>query len=250
MLLSVVNPIAGVGKTTVSLNLAASLATAEQKVLLIETTPQKTPTGKASIGDVLFGKATLGQAINPFPTVPKMDVISADYDLSQLDLHLLYAEEREQRLWQELQRVEDEYDFIIMDSPSALGLMTINILVATQGVIVPISPASYTRAELQQLIHTFAVVRENMNKRLFLAGMVLNMLDEDNEADTQVEMEVRRDFGKQNIFAKSIANSVSIVKAGIIGIPVLFHDAACAGAQAYLWLAQTLLDKDRLRGKA
>lgn len=253
MRIAVMNQVSGVGKTTVAINLAASLAIAEHRVLLIYATPtpvldETRACQMHSLSDVLASKVPFSQALVSMPAIPNLDVVSGDYRLWQFDYSTTQKQQPLLCLQHELQKINSIYDFIIIDSPSSLGMLTLNILVATQGVIIPVSPTnpasstSYVKAELQQLIHVMAAIRKESNPRLRLLGILLNKCDQNSPADKNTEQEVLDDFGVQNVFARVIASSTSVARAGLLGIPVLLHDAGCAGAQSFLWLAQALME--------
>lgn len=247
MRIAVLNQVSGVGKTTVATNLAASLAIAEQRVLLIYATPtpvlDETKTQQMhSLSDVLAGKVSFSQALVSMPTIPNLDVVSGDYRLWQFDYSTTHKQQPLLCLQRELQKITAIYDFIVIDSPSSLGMLTLNTLVATQGVVIPVSPANYVKSELQQLIYVLSVVRKEYNPDLRLLGILLNKCDQNSQADMSTEHEVQNDFGVHNVFARVIANSTSVVRADLLGLPVLLHDAGCAGAQSFLWLAQALLE--------
>ncbi|MDE3269996.1 MAG: ParA family protein [Pseudomonadota bacterium] len=245
MRIAVLNPVASVGKTTVATNLAASLAIADQRVLLIYATPtavldETRAQHRHSLSDVLTGKVSFSQALVSTPAIPNLDMVSGDYRLWQFDYHSTQQQQPMLCLERELHKIAASYDFIVIDSPSSLGMLTLNALVAARGVIIPVAPANYVKSEVQQVIQVMAAVRKRYNQELGLLGVLLNNCDHQNQADKSTEQEVQNDFGVQNVFARVIAKSSSVVRAGLLGMPVLLHDAGCVGAQSFLWLAQSL----------
>ena len=237
--IAVLNPVLGVGKTTVATNLAASLAIAEHRVLLVYATPtavldETKARQMHSLSDVLAGKVSFSQALVSMPTLPNLDMVSGDYRLWQFDYSTIHEQHPLLRLQRELQKLSSIYDFIVIDSPSSLSILTLNILVAAEGVIIPVAPADYVQSELQQLMHIMSAIKKEYNPSLNLLGILLN------RCNSSAKQEVQNDFGVQHVFARAIADSPSVVRAGLLGLPVLLHDAGCAGAQSFLWLAQTL----------
>jgi len=246
--ISVSNQKGGVGKTTSTVNLAASLAVAGYQTLLIDMDPQ----GNASSGsgidarscpctiyDVLMGAAELSQATHP-TEMENLWVIPSHVDLVGAEVELVGESNREQRLKSAIARVRDQYDYILLDCPPSLGLVTLNALSAADSVLIPVQCEYYALEGLGQLTKTLELVRRQLNPELAVLGVLLTMADRRNNLCRQVMAEVRKHFGDQ-VFETTIPRNITLAEAPSHGRPILLYSIASTGAQAYLNLAQEVL---------
>jgi chromosome partitioning protein len=244
--LAIANQKGGVGKTTTSVNLAASLATAERKTLLVDTDPQanassgvgvRPRTVERSLYDALTGRLSVEEVILQ-TEVSGLDLLPATQDLVGVELELIDADDRATRLRTTLEPLRSRYDYIILDCPPSLGLITLNSLTAADEVLVPMQCEYYALEGLTQLMATIDRVRDLYNPQLTVAGIVLTMYDTRNSLTHQVAQEVRDHF---HVFDAIIPRNVKLSEAPSHGKPALLYDIQCKGAQGYLSLARELL---------
>jgi chromosome partitioning protein len=251
-ILAVSNQKGGVGKTTTAINLAASLAAAEQKTLLIDLDPQgnagsglgvdrTTLTG--SIYDCLVNDRPLGEVVQP-TELRFLDVVPATPDLTGAEVELVNVDARELRLKRALAEVAASYDYVLIDCPPSLGLLTLNALVAADAVLIPLQCEYYAMEGLAQLLSTVEAVQGSLNKRLEVEGIVLTMFDPRANISHQVADEVRRVFPKL-VFDAVIPRNVRLAESPSFGKPVLLYDIRSKGCEAYLQLAQEVLRRPR-----
>lgn len=248
--LAITNQKGGVGKTTTAINLAASLAAAERRVLAVDMDPQGNLTsglgmrraGLASVYEAIAGDRGLGELIVP-SDFENLDVIPSDRHLAGAEVELVALERREYRLRDVLGDGTDGYDYVIVDCPPSLGLLTLNALVAAQRVLIPLQCEYFALEGLAELTATLRRVKSLLNPELDVEGVLLTMVDERMNLTQQVMGEVREHFGP-TVFRTTIPRSVRLGEAPSFGKPIIAYDIRSKGAQAYLGLAQELLERE------
>lgn len=248
-ILAITNQKGGVGKTTTTVNLAASLAAARQRVLLIDLDPQGNATMgsgvdkrdlQASVYDVLLGTKTIAQARAHSETA-KYDVLPANRDLAGAEIELVDVGHRETRLRDAVQAVANEYDYVLIDCPPALNLLTLNGLCAAKSVMIPMQCEYYALEGLSDLVNTIRKVRANLNPELEIEGLLRTMFDPRNMLAQQVSDQLQEHFGNK-VYRTVIPRNVRLAEAPSYGVPALYHDKLSKGTQAYLALAGELLN--------
>lgn len=250
--LAVANQKGGVGKTTTTINLAACLAALQLRTLVVDLDPQgnassglgvSRETLKASVYDVLAGDIEASEAI----LETKQDglhLLPANTELAAAELELVHVEEGREFLVRELLKdVRDRYDYILIDCPPSLSLLTLNALVAADAVLVPVQAEYYALEGLARLQDTLELVRKHLNPSLVLDGLVLTMHDNRNNLARQVEEDVRAHFGER-VYQTVIPRNVRLSEAPSFGQPIISYDVSSRGARAYLALAREFVERD------
>jgi len=255
--LAIANQKGGVGKTTTAINLATALAACEKRVLLIDLDPQGnattglgvSPEGRARNSyHVLIGEASLVEAMVE-TVVPGMLVVPSDVNLSGAELELIDMPRREHRLALNIAAVRQRFDYILIDCPPALGLLTLNALVAADAVLVPLQAEFYALEGLSHLIRTIERVKRHLNPKLEIHGIVLTMFDRRNNLCDMVARDVRAHMGAA-VYETVIPRNVRVSEAPSHGKPVLLYDMHCAGSQAYIRLAREVLQREQAHSAA
>lgn len=249
-IIAVTNQKGGVGKTTTAVNLSACLAAADKKTLLIDMDPQGNATSglgvdkeelEASLYDCLITNIPLAEVIRP-TMVEGLFIVPATIDLAGAAIELVSLEEREHILHKLLEQVAGDYDYILIDCPPSLGLLTLNALVAARSVLIPVQCEFYAMEGLAQLMQTVEMVRDNMNQELHLFGVVLTMFDSRTNLAGQVAGEVRKYF-ERTVFDTVIPRNVRLSEAPSYGEPIICYDPRSRGAAVYTQLAEEVIQR-------
>ncbi len=248
-IISIANQKGGVGKTTTTINLSSLLAAAEKRTLLIDIDPQANSSSglsvtnhNPSVYEVLVGTKNIKEVIiNTF--MPFLDMLPSNINLVGAEIEMVDMENRETLLKRAIQNVTDSYDYVLIDCPPSLGLLTLNSLTASDSVLIPVQCEYFALEGLGQLLNTINIVKKHFNKDLTIEGVLLTMFDQRLRLSHQVAEEVRKYFGEK-VFNTVINRNVRISEAPSYGKPIILYDAISSGAQNYMQLASELLERN------
>jgi chromosome partitioning protein len=256
--IAIVNQKGGVGKTTTAINLGASLAVAERRTLIVDIDPQanassglgfeRTP-DTPTIYDVLIGAKTLGEAVHKGIHFPLLDLVPSTRDLVGAEIEMVGMFSRESVLRRALEDVRPSYDYVLLDCPPSLGLLTLNTLTAADSVLIPIQCEFYALEGLSQLLNTIRLVQRALNPALKIEGVLLTMFDQRLNLSNQVAKDAREYFGSK-VFSTAIPRNVRLAEAPSFGEPILHYDVLSKGAQSYLALAKEFLQGEKVSSVA
>ncbi|MCL5034871.1 MAG: AAA family ATPase [Bacteroidetes bacterium] len=250
-IIAVANQKGGVGKTTTTVNISACIAALEHKVLLVDIDPQSNATSAlgfdreqphSSTYDILIGSSEADGAVKD-TALSFLKLMPSDIDLVGAEVELVETENRESLLRNALTRVKENFEFVFIDCPPSLGLLTVNALVAADSVLVPVQTEYFALEGLGQLLNTISIVKRNLNPGLELEGVLLTMFDSRLKLSNQVVGEVRRYF-EDRVFHTVIARNVRLSEAQSFGKPIILYDAGSLGAKHYMELTREFLDRN------
>ncbi len=256
-IISIANQKGGVGKTTSAINLAASLAVIEHPTLVIDIDPQSNTTSGLgiepktvtdSVYEVMVGGVDIFDTVRE-TELPYLDLVPAHINLVGAEIEMVDRNERERILLKSIEGIRDKYDFIIIDCPPSLGLLTINALTASNSVMIPVQCEYYALEGLGQLLNTIKIVRQHLNRELEIEGVVLTMYDTRTRLSNQVADEVKRYFDDR-VFSKIIARNIRLAEAPSFGKPAILYDASSVGAKNYLSLAREIIQRNKTMFKS
>ena len=251
-IISIANQKGGVGKTTTAINLGASLAIAERRTLVLDCDPQSNATSgfgirknasRPSVYECVVEGEPLAEAIHHEVHFPYLDVAPASRDLAGAEVELVERPNRNRRLRRALEPVRGSYDYVLVDSPPSLGVLTLNALTASDSVIIPIQCEFYALEGLSQLLNTVRLVQRNINQELQIEGVLLTMYDSRLNLSKQVAAEAREYFGRK-VFDTMIPRNIRLAEAPSFGKPIALYDVLSTGARGYLSLANELIERD------
>ena len=254
MIITIANQKGGVGKTTTVVNLATALASIDKKILVIDMDPQYNSSmsfnaydSKLSIYRVFSNDVNIEKAIQK-SQIPNLDVISACEDLAAAEYELAEDENRNFLLKNYINKIKDNYEYIVIDTPPTLGLLTVSSLTASGEVLIPVQCEFFALEGLSKLIKTIDIVKTNLNINLKLNGIILTMYDKRNSLSSLIEKEAREYFDT-NVYKFNVPRNVTLSEAPSHGLPAIIYDLKCSGSQAYIALAKEFLERSNKNGQ-
>ena len=250
-IIAVANQKGGVGKTTTSINLAACLAEKGKKVLAVDMDPQGNLTSglgvdkdsvEKSIYELIIGEVDIKEVINK-EVLENLDIIPTSIDLSAAEIELIGVDDKEYILRNAIDQVKDQYDFVIIDCPPSLSMLTINAMTTADSVIVPIQCEYYALEGLSQLIHTVELVKDRLNSKLEIEGVVFTMYDARTNLSLQVVENVKDNL-QQNIYKTIIPRNIRLAEAPSYGLPINKYDPKSTGSESYMRLADEVIERE------
>lgn len=241
----------GVGKTTTNINLCAFLAMEGYKVLTIDIDPQGNTTSglgldkrnlEVSMYDVLTNNVSLGQVVIKSELIPNLYIAPSTMELAGAEVEIIGIKDRETILLREISKIKDQYDFIFIDCPPSLGVLTINALTAVDSVLIPIQCEFYALEGVGQLINTIQLVKKSLNKSLDIEGVLMTMYDYRTNLSNEVYDEAKK-FFNDKVYDATIARNIRLAEAPSFGLPIMLYDDKCKGAIAYKKFAKEFLSK-------
>ena len=250
-IIAIANQKGGVGKTTTAINLSSCLADAGKKVLLVDIDPQGNTTSglgldkrnlEVSMYDVLTNNASLEQVIIKSELIPNLYIAPSTMELAGAEVEIIGIKDRETILLREISKIKDQYDFIFIDCPPSLGVLTINALTAVDSVLIPIQCEFYALEGVGQLINTIQLVKKSLNKSLDIEGVLMTMYDYRTNLSNEVYDEAKK-FFNDKVYDATIARNIRLAEAPSFGLPIMLYDDKCKGAIAYKKFAKEFLSK-------
>jgi len=252
-IICIFNQKGGVGKTTTNINLCSYLALQGKKILTIDIDPQGNTTSglgfdkkkiKYSMYDLLTSDISIKDTIKECELITNLYLIPSTMELAGAEVELISRNNRENILKEKLKEIEDEFDYVFIDCPPSLGILTINALTAANSVITPIQCEFYALEGVGQLVNTIQLVKKNLNKTLEIKGVILSMYDNRTKLCNEVVSEVKKYFNDK-VYKTTIPRNIRLAEAPSYGLPIMLYDDKCKGAEAYAQLADEFLERQR-----